>query len=64
VSQETTIDLYMSTEPWPPGMSSRKRYEDPGSWKKPGSAIACVAVRLPEVSAPSAMNGLIVEPGG
>ena len=54
----------MSTVPWPPGLSSRKRYDEPGSWKKPGSLIACCGVRLPDVSAPSARNGLIVEPGG
>ena len=36
----------------------------PGSWKKPGSKIVCCGVRLPDVSAASARNGLIVEPGG
>jgi hypothetical protein len=34
------------------------------SVKKPGSCMPQAAVRLPVVSAASAMNGLYVEPGG
>src|SRR6266540_5885954 len=58
------IDFGMSTYPCPPFLSSLNRCALPAIWKKPGSEIACVGVRLPDVSAESARKGLIVEPGG
>ncbi len=52
----------MSTQPWPPGASSRKVWLP--SVNEPGSAMPHCGVRLPSSSAASAMNGLYVEPGG
>ena len=52
------------TMPCPPCFQSRKGRSTPGRLHTPGSAMVNSGVRLPADSAASAMNGLIVEPGG
>src|ERR1043166_3817324 len=52
----------MSTTPWPPFLSSRKRR--PPKSKYPGSKMLFEGRRLPVSSAASARYGLIVDPGG